>query len=189
MATFQNFTPTLHVAQDPNLFRAGERIVTGQGSKTTGAMSNGVLNLLPIIIAEACTLTEIGSEVTTLVDGNVRHVIYADDTTTPGKPGALVLDCGAQAAVSGINADTISQAVSAGIYWLGVVQQGSTGTNTFRVTNILAGLQVRTLDTTTNLNQSRWCFQETSVTGEPPNPSAAVLSANTSAPVVYLERS
>lgn len=187
MATFQNFVPTLNVAQEINYFRAGERLMAG-GSKTTGTMANGVLNLVPLVIPEACTLTEIGCEITALVDGNVRFVIYSDHTTTPGQPGALLLDGGAQAAVSGINADTISQAVTPGVYWVGVVQQGSSGTNTFRISNIGA-LQMRVPDSSTNVNQSRWCFQESGVTGAAPNPSAAVLGNNVSAPVVYLERS
>lgn len=189
MATLQNFVPTLHVAQEAAFFRSGEMLTVG-GSRTTATCPAGTLRFIgPIIIPEACTLTEIGCEVTTLTDGNLRFGIWSDSTSSPGQPGALVLDGGAQTATANINSDTISQAVSAGVYWLGVVPQGSTSDNTFRVLNIAASPQFRVPNAATNLNQSRWGFTQSSVTGALPNPAVPVITNNAQPPIVYVERS
>lgn len=189
MATFQAFTPTSHVRQESNFFRAGERLSIA-GSRTTGTVAAGALRFCgPIVIPEACTLIEIGCEVTTLTDGNLRFGIWADDTTTPGQPGTLVLDTGAQAATGNINEVTISQAVSAGVYWLGVVPQGSTSDNTFRIINIGAQTQMRWPNSATNLNQSRQSFTQSGVTGAFAASATPVISNNTQCPIVYIERS
>jgi hypothetical protein len=94
--------------------------------------ANGVMHASPLVLLTAGTVDRIGVR-----SGNVgsagsviRLGIYSDNGNL--YPGALLLDAGT---VSGESANsdleiTISQALTAGVYWLVVVQQGAPVTTT-----------------------------------------------------------
>jgi hypothetical protein len=102
------------------------------GSANT--LSNNTGRAFPIYIPHDVTLTRIGAEVVTIgqAGSKYRLAIYAD--TGGFLPGTLVLDAGQIAGdVAGFAELTISQFLSAGVYWLeGTVQLGATTQPTMR---------------------------------------------------------
>lgn len=92
--------------------------------------SDGYTHVVPIFFSKSVTLDRIGLGIAQAGDAGckVRLGIYADDGSM--NAGALILDAGQIAAdVVAINGSapeiTISQVLSAGIYWLAAVQQGA----------------------------------------------------------------
>lgn len=92
---------------------------------STLAETQGLLRLMPLFLGRDITATELSVQVSTLgASATYRLGIYAD--TGDGYPGALVVDGGTVSCAStGTKTATISQALSAGVYWLGGALQGS----------------------------------------------------------------
>jgi hypothetical protein len=87
---------------------------------TSSAQGNGTLRLSPWMVPNSCTISRIGASVTVIGDSGskVRLGIYADSGS--GYPGALVLDAGTIAGDSATTQEiTVSQALTAGLYWIG----------------------------------------------------------------------
>lgn len=93
-------------------------VVIALGTGSTAMRSTAFL------IDRACTLSSLSIFVTTAVaSSTVRLGIYADDGA--GRPGSLVLDAGTVATdTTGFKELAITQALTAGLYWFGVAQQG-----------------------------------------------------------------
>jgi hypothetical protein len=92
----------------------------------TYAQPNGELMWRPLWVTRAMTLDRLGCEVTVGGGANAvtRLALAADDGT--GKPGTLVVDGGTAVTTgTGDKNVTINQAVTAGLYWLGAVNQGA----------------------------------------------------------------
>lgn len=102
------------------------RPTNGAGGATK---SNGDTRGGRVVIGRACTLDEIGCEVTTAgtaAAAIVRLMIYDDDL---GHPGNLVLDAGTVAADStGLKTIAISQALGLGAYHFYAALQGAPAT-------------------------------------------------------------
>jgi hypothetical protein len=99
---------------------------------TTFAASANVLYSIPLLVPYNRTYTTIGIEVTTLAAStNARLGIYKDKylesgATEGGYPRELVLDAGTvDCSTTGAKTITISQALTAGWYWLALVANGA----------------------------------------------------------------
>lgn len=88
------------------------------------------LYLVPFRLAAGVTFDRIGADVATVGSAGavIRLGIWASDAAG-GLPGTLVLDAGTVQADTGTGsrAITISQALAAGVFWLGVVMQTASG--------------------------------------------------------------
>ena len=105
----------------------GRYLVSPSPQVTTKAVStNGDSGASLIQLAGSTTFDRIGVHVTTAVSGaTVRLGIYADSVN---RPAALVLDAGTvDASSTGYKEITISQTLSAGVYWLAAAAQGAVG--------------------------------------------------------------
>jgi hypothetical protein len=101
----------------------------GQSSSTANTLGNGTLRVFPWYLPHSCTLTAIGAEVTLVGDvaSTFRLGIYTD--TGSFQPSTLVLDAGTVSGNSAtVQSIVISQALNAGVYWIGGVVQGVTTT-------------------------------------------------------------
>ena len=101
----------------------------GSGATGTNTLPNGFLYVVPWELGAATTLTRLGIDVSTVGEAGskVRLGIYAD--TGNWYPGSLVLDAGQLLGDSATMQElTISQALTAGTYWLGAVGQSATTT-------------------------------------------------------------
>jgi len=117
-------------------FKVGHTPWSGKWSRgnygPVGANLTLVLNRLyaaPFRLNASGTADRIGIDVATAAaaGGVARLVIYSPDGTG-GMPGAVVLDAGTVAIdTTGGKTITISQALSAGFYWLAVIGQTATG--------------------------------------------------------------
>lgn len=111
------------------------RPLTGQIWAPIGAgqaISNGInvyqqIWAVPIYIPSTITFTIIGCYVDTAVASSVvRLGIY--NPTAAGQPGTLLLDAGTvSSAATGAQQATISQSLTAGLYWLTATMQAVTG--------------------------------------------------------------
>jgi len=108
-----------------------EEIRTGEyfyniGAGTTIALIANWLYALPLLLARDITVDRIAIEVTTAgaADTDARLGIYSDGTNI--QPGALLLDAGTVDVDSiGIKEITISQVLTKGRWWLGIVSDGT----------------------------------------------------------------
>jgi hypothetical protein len=98
-------------------------------SVSTATRSNGTIYISPIYINRACTISNIGLEVTSAGSSGsvIRLGIYNSDST--GQPTTLLVDAGT---IDGTNATvqfiSVNRAVSPGVYWLAAVEEGSPST-------------------------------------------------------------
>lgn len=144
--------------------------VSGAAQNNTGAPAGGSLRAFPFYMPNACTLSRIGLEITTIGDvgSKVRLGIYSD--TGNATPGNLLLDAGQiagdSATVQGI---TISQAIPRGLHWFCAVNQSVTTTApTWRAVNTPSPIPLvfGTSDPTAGL--TIWGFQASGVAGALP---------------------
>jgi hypothetical protein len=93
----------------------------------------------PFIVAKTITIDRIAVNCTTLISGGgLRLGIYSDNN---GEPGALLLDAGAvSTAATGVKTISISQQLTAGLYWLAAAS--SHATHAFRVPAIAATVNI-----------------------------------------------
>jgi hypothetical protein len=95
----------------------------GYGS---AALTDGTLAVMPFFVGETRTFDRIGIYVTAggSAGAQVRFAVYGNGADN--QPGALVLDSGALAATAEAYLEaTISQALDAGLYWIGAVGQAA----------------------------------------------------------------
>jgi hypothetical protein len=115
---------------------------TGLAATGTSAIQgNGTVRLTPWVVTADITITKLFAEFTAAGDAaSLYHVgIWAHDSVT-GKPTTLVLDAGsistgtgdagtvATGGTPGVYEITVSQAIPAGVYWIGGAVQGVTVT-------------------------------------------------------------
>lgn len=100
---------------------------TAVSGRSTQAQGSGDTRFAPFAIDTSVTFDRIGCETTTSPgSGNVRLAIFNDSN---GRPGTLVLDAGqVDSSTAAVKEITISQALTAGRYWLGIASQGATVT-------------------------------------------------------------
>ncbi len=131
-------------AHTKNLFeilRIGDNyIFPTEGGATTQIVNANQMLAFPFLVARDITVDRIAVHVSTADAGkNARLGIYNNGTNL--YPGTLVLDAGVVSVnATGVQAITIDQALTKGLYWLVLV---SDGTPTFRarssLTTILGG--------------------------------------------------
>jgi hypothetical protein len=150
------------------------------GTATTGPGA-GSLRTYRLDLAASGTADRIGIEVTTLAAGSsIGLAIYNHDATT-GLPGTLLLDAGTVDSTStGFKEITISQALSAGSYWLATLSL--VGAPTMRA---LASTSATVVTTTqSELASSLVGYARTGLSTFPAPFGTPVTSANI--PRVYL---
>jgi len=140
----------------------------GQTATTSNALGNGTLRCAPVYIPTAKTLDRIGAEITGAGEsGSVLRIgIWNDDGT--GYPGALLLDAGTIDGTSAtVQVITISQAVTAGLYWFGAaVQAAPTTQPTVRTVSTVGDAFGGTAGGSAAVPSSATIgFQQTSVSG------------------------
>lgn len=104
---------------------AGNYYGPGPHQPTTATSTQSLLQVIPFWLPHAATFDRISCEVTTTAGSStVRLGIY--NSTATDMPGTVLLDAGTvdSAGSTGVKEITISQAMSAGLYWLGAVAQG-----------------------------------------------------------------
>ena len=110
-------------------FRAGAFYANpwATGSSTTNVVS-GNIEFQPFPVPYGASLDQLVAEVTaTNASGLVRMGIYASNSS--GLPGALVLDAGTVTSLAtGARTITISQTLTAGLYWLAALGDAAGGT-------------------------------------------------------------
>lgn len=105
--------------------KAGRYLIP-EGTTAAYRMANGEMYVAAILIPAACTVDRISCKIADAAGsgGTTRLGIYSPDANN--MPGALLLDAGTvDATGTGVKEITISQALSAGWYWLAAVNQGA----------------------------------------------------------------
>jgi hypothetical protein len=145
------------------------------------------MRLIPFYVPESTTFTRIAVRVSTGVGGSVyRMGIYSSDSND--EPSSLVLDAGTVSTPgAGSYAITISQTLSAGLYWLAGVHQTNQGTGlVIRIAATTQGsfLPSGTVSGGINANPLT-CFQVASVTGSLPS-TISSPTLQPQGPLIYL---
>jgi hypothetical protein len=157
---------------------------------TSNSPANGDLRLTPFYVPSALTLSRLGMEVTTVGDtgSTLRLGIYADNGT--GYPGGLVLDAGTILGDSAtVQELTISQALAAGLYWVGAVVQGVTTTKpTLRTLSSHIRSDVSMGTATPIAGQvPNCCWVQGGVTGALPSTFSTAKSPSATAPRMFVK--
>lgn len=158
---------------------------------TTAALSNGVVNYIPVYFDRATTLATIGLEVTGAgtVGALVRLGIYADSGS--GLPVRLLYDAGTidgtSATVQTLTAG--STVVGPGVVWFAAVSQGTPATPaTVRSANGPTGVPIGTTSTLASQNALagfKWAIGLNSGGLEAIVTTSSLTAANTPARVIY----
>ncbi len=117
----------------------GPTFLSGRYAGWSGAIDTRSTNedrgfYVPMPIPRSVTIDRIGIEVTDSAAGSpvIRLGIYENNA---GAPGTLILDAGTvDASTTGFKEITISQALTAGMVWLVLAQQGGTSNGSVRAT-------------------------------------------------------
>lgn len=157
---------------------------------TTGT---GTFRATPFVVPRAVTLSRIGLEVTVAGDVGslVRLGIYADNGS--GYPDALVLDAGTVAGDAvGVAENTISQALTPGLYWVGAVAQNVTTTQpSIRGIATTSGATAPQMPLSTSTpatnSLSSVGFAGLSITGALPSTFPSTVNVSTSAPRIFVK--
>jgi hypothetical protein len=169
---------------------SGEFYRSSQTWVQNSAPNNGDMGLHPVYIGAAATLNQIAILSAGFTSsGNVRMGIYSD---LNGKPNTLLLDAGTVTVAAGSTAYpiTITQALTAGWYWLAGVKQ----TGTFGVWSAGGGsspasnLGIYRMATANSSALSAPNMQITGVTGALPSTATAAtyINAGTALPAPYI---
>ena len=174
------------------------RPLSGQyvSTKGTYAQSDTTLGVSRLhytpIVLDAGTLDRIGAEVTIATAGTVLRLgLYTHNLTT-GRPNALVIDAGTiDGNTVGVQSITISQSITAAVYWLGVASQGGSPVcRSIGVSGVPRGLMTPASSATSAVYGSTWlpCLFESSVTGALPATASTSLSgrAGSSSPLAFV---
>lgn len=175
-------------ALGPGTVTGGSRYATNtsQAISTSATNGNGTLRVSRIELDKAVTVDRLAVDITVAGEAGslVRLGIYADNA---GVPGALVLDAGTVAGdgTPGIKEAVVSQALAAGVYWMGAaVQAAPTTQPTLR---ICAGLVPTTQSgTLSTLSQTWGGYSQTGVSGALPANFSAAPSLAVTVPRVAL---
>lgn len=120
---------------------------SGWYSSLSGSIDTRTLNedrgfWVPVVVDRSLTVDRIGLELTSTATGSpvVRLGIYSDSS---GVPGTLLLDAGTIDGTSATYQEiTISQALTAGRWWLVCAQQGGTSNSACRAVRYATSLPV-----------------------------------------------
>ena len=158
-------------------------------SNSNTATTLNLLNLWPVPISATMTADRIGCNIGTTGSAGavVRLGIYG--STSEYRPGSLVLDAGTLAAdaTTGNKEITISQSLTAGLYWLALVSQVATCFVRHSVP-VFSNMTTAVNDLTAPSVQLRG---QTGVTGALPGTvtvSGYTSAGNNSIPMVFLRR-
>jgi len=155
-------------------------------STASSAASTSYGHFVPFYVHETTTFDRIAVQVTTGVAAStIKLAVY--DSNADGRPSALVVDAGTvSGATSGFKAATISQTLSAGLYWL--VGIPSTTTTLASLCYNMTGssaMPYMTHTTPDYVSNQTWMWRVTLSGGNFPNPAAA-MSANSNASVMQI---
>jgi hypothetical protein len=88
----------------------------------TKTASNGILYLTPFVLATTATATGLRIQATSGATGRTGRLCIYSSVSGQDYPGALLLDAGTvDLGTAGVKTKAISQSLSAGTYWLGIV--------------------------------------------------------------------
>lgn len=157
----------------------GEYLVWPMGQHATGLDSTvGNMYYMPLWVPKALTADRIAVKVETSGSAGavLRLGIYAASPTTR-KPDSLVLDAGTVDATStGQKEITISQALTAGLYWLACVPQVATCAPRGLAYSTLYGLRPLYTTTLSVDTPTDFTYRETGVTGALPSTTTPVVT-------------
>lgn len=159
--------------------RVGEPTRIG-GATSFGGQANGYLVVSPFVVPQLATLDRVGVNVSGTAGsaGSVARIgIYADDGAW--KPADLLLETVAATTVTGLILVTVNITLSAGLYWVGLVQQGAPAT--------LPSLEYFTsYAAPTQAEKAPWSGPAGAVTGALPASGSAFTRDIATGGVVYL---
>lgn len=169
----------------PALPMVSTHYYTAPASNSSVTASLNLAYYLPLVVVETTKFDRIAIRTASSFSGSgvVRLGIYND---SGGQPSTLVLDAGTVATSASNTAYeiTISQTLSAGIYWLAFVSQTNATTNNYRAT-ITAYYQT-THGTNTSGSGQAVGWTQGSVSGA--FATASVSGANFNMPTVWLRK-
>jgi hypothetical protein len=88
--------------------------------------SSGILYLMPFVLGTSATATGLRVESVTSFSGRTARLCIYSNASGQDYPGALLLDAGTvDLSASGVKTKVISQSLTAGTYWLGIVTNGN----------------------------------------------------------------
>lgn len=127
------------------------------------------MNLLPIFIQESITIDRIGGECFTAVASSTfRLGIYNSDSN--GVPSSLLLDAGTiDTSTTGLKSITISQSLTAGLYYLAAAQQGGASSATMRAYHNVIGNHSPVASTSMSTTNYQTGYNQDSVSGAFPS--------------------
>lgn len=150
---------------------------------STGSVSTGLAYYYRFTIHPGESFTKVGVPLSAASSLNVRFAIYND---TNGQPSSLVSDLGQKTSLTTGENDLTITAPNPGVYWIGFVYSGTSGTS-YSFNNAMT---VSTLGITTGLG-SVACYYYSSASSYYASgfPSTAVLTgpASVPQPIVYLK--
>lgn len=163
--------------------------VSQSAVSTSNALTNGTLRLAPWFVPNPITIDRIGAEITVVGDSGckLRLGIYSDNGFA--FPGARLLDAGQIAGDSATVQDlTVSQAIPAGLYWVGgVVQSVTTTQPTVRITNsVTLPIPIVGSNSTPAAGTTVVGYSQTSVTGALPSNFTTSIATSGSVPRVHV---
>jgi hypothetical protein len=149
---------------------------TGATITTTSPAKNRLI-LTPFFVSQNVTLDRIGMECTVAIASTVYRLgIYTSDSN--GLPSTLLLDAGTvDTSSTGLKEITISQALSAGLYYLATANQGSTGNPSVRALNTISGNYAPIGAASMGTTQYEGVYFQASVGGALPS-TPTVVSSN-----------
>lgn len=96
------------------------------------SLNSGVVTAQPFILATAATATRLRVQVDTGAASSVARLAIYSNNATSDQPDALLLNAGTiSAATSGIKTITISQPLTAGLWWLAIRHDSGPNTATY----------------------------------------------------------
>lgn len=148
-----------------------------EGPASSLVLTADRLYYIAVLVPEARTLSEVLVEITGsgTVNSVIRLGLYSSDAN--GRPSARVADFGTVDGTTapGFIAKTgLSSALTRGVYWLGVVGQGSPATQP--TVRALAGFSQYVTLTTVNGSTSRMGYREDTVTAGLPATATPALA-------------
>lgn len=148
------------------------------GVTATRAMANQRLIASRFVLASAGTVDALAAGVASAATGGTGRIgLYGDDG---GKPGALIVDGGTISLASATNQTVaISQALTPGVYWIGLLVENLSGSGTLRASNGCAFLVASNASTALTVDTNGY-YSDGVAAGELPDPFPSPLGINTS---------
>ena len=154
----------------------------------SSALTLNELRLTPLDVPRATRVDQLAVEVgTAAASATVRLAVYAD--TGLGEPGVLVLDTGAviDASTTGLKTVTVSLALAARRYHVGMVNQGSAVSLRAATSVSRPGIGATNAGLTTTYSNGNGasCVYQSSVSGACPS-TFTVAGTRSQMPLIYL---